>query len=86
MIVIIALFSLAIWYVTYTLTELDGPGGVFNKLRSLGDDDSNPLRCFYCTSFWVSAIFCYFNSLSLLFVFAFAGFACLVHDIHERLA
>lgn len=44
----------ATYVVTLVLTEGDGPGKVFARLRSL--QAFVVLRCFLCTSIWIGAI------------------------------
>lgn len=85
MTLIIVLYAFAIWYATFALTELDGPGGVFRKLRTRFDSDYSPLSCFYCTAFWVSVILCWVYGLGFFYIFALAGIASLINQVFERL-
>jgi len=85
MTLIILLYAFAIWYVTFALTELDGPIGAFKKLREKFQSNWSPLSCFYCTAFWVSLLLCWSQQLGFFYIFALAGIASLINQVFERL-
>ena len=45
----------ATWYITYCLTALPGPRGIFNIMRSW--EYLSVMKCKYCLSFWVGLVF-----------------------------
>lgn len=61
-------YCMAVWRISYLLTQEDGPFGVALKLRertgitystngiALSWPDWNPLYCTYCTSVWVAML------------------------------
>jgi len=85
MILIILLYSFAIWYVAFVLTQLDGPHKLLSKVRDKFDSDWSPLSCIYCTIFWVSLTLCFIEELTYFYIFALAGIASFIHQIFERL-
>lgn len=85
MTLIIFLYGLAIWRISYALVEEDGPGKVLKKLREIFKSDFSPLDCFYCTSIWVSLFFCFFTELGFFYIFALSGLAIFINLVHERL-
>lgn len=86
MTLILFIYVLAIWRISYALTEEKGPGGLLEKLReSFKSSKWSPLGCFYCTSVWVSAIVCFALGLPFLFIFGLSAGAIFVHTVHERL-
>ena len=67
----IAVISLAVWRISSLLSREDGPFYIFSKIRHLAgveyDINSKPipknelsrgLLCLWCTSIWVSVVFC----------------------------
>ena len=70
----ILLLSAAVWYISYTITALEGPFHMFAKLRDrkLG----GLFDCIYCTSIWVGffALLCWlYGYATLLYPFGLAG-------------
>ena len=84
MTLIIILYGLAIWRITYALTEEEGPGGLLRKMRKSYESEWSPLDCFYCTSFWVSLIFCLVYKLGFFYIFALSALSIFIQAIHER--
>lgn len=85
MTLIIFLYGLAIWRISYALTEEDGPGKSLKSFRESFDSDWSPLNCFYCTSVWVSFFFCLTIGLGFFYIFALSALAIFIHGIHEMI-
>ena len=56
MILDILITALAVSYLSFGVVYKKGPFGIFPWLRSLGDQNTNPLHCLFCTSFWVGQV------------------------------
>lgn len=70
------LLASAVWYISYSLTALEGPFNLFVKLRAL--HMGGLFDCIYCTSVWVGffAIWLWLGGFeALLYPFALAGVA-----------
>lgn len=86
----IILVTLGVFRLSYMVSNEDGPGDIFSKLREwVGQSNwvGRGLNCFLCVSFWVSsfgAFFLYPDDSKMFFTswFAIAGL-CLI--IHKRL-
>lgn len=82
----VALVSiLAVYCITYFLTGLDGPFGMFYKLRHL--KGFGALDCFSCTSLYVAVvvlIVALLLPLWVLYPFAFAGGAIILRKLVDN--
>lgn len=70
------IMSCAVWYVSFILTQSDGPLGVFKGVRE--QPQLAILKCIYCTSFWIAIAFylMLYNELEqVVHIFAICGAA-----------
>ncbi len=78
---------LAVYCTTYFITGLNGPWGIFWRLRRI--NKLGALQCFTCSSIYLSAIISLYSSHTaiewLIHALAYAGGAILVHEIIERI-
>lgn len=85
--------ALATWRVSSLLVNEDGPFGIFDRIRSLHEPDSQVaevLSCVWCTSIYVGAfwtILFFVSPLALWFAipFALSCITIVVHLFVERL-
>ena len=72
------LISLACWYVSYVIAQLDGPYAAFAWLKAR----ASVFKCIYCLSPWIAAIWflVYLTpARPLVYPFALAGAALMLH-------
>ena len=77
----IILLSAAVWYISYSLTALEGPFNIFVKLRAL--KLGGLFDCIYCTSFWVGFMAIWFwlgGFEALLYPLGLAGLAMMLRS------
>lgn len=81
------LISLAVWRVSYMLTNETGPFDVFYRIRQTRL--VNLLSCMYCTSVWVSAVFTamFFADWrqAIVLCLSLSGFAILIEESRRRI-
>ena len=97
MLVLLAISMLATWRATYMLQEEKGPFGIFSRLQAWTWTDpwkegglKDGLRCFYCTSVWVSfipALMIEHHDIGKFFIYwlGIAAGAVLINLFHARL-
>lgn len=87
----VVLSALAVYYLTYCITQLDGPGDVFLKLRDkwLSGVFRDAVSCFYCLSVYIAVPFALMQYTSLygfvIMTFGIAGGAVVIYEVVERL-
>lgn len=82
---IILLAILSVYCITHFLTDLDGPFGIFYKLRRL--KGFGALNCFSCTSPYVAVVVALVALLLpswVLYPFAFAGGVIIIHRLLDN--
>lgn len=81
----ILLATLAVFYLTFVLTTLDGPFDMLENLRKLTDDYRGiNLDCFYCTVALVALPFALFLASGitvLVYWFGLAGAAMVINEV-----
>lgn len=82
---LILLSTLAVFYLTFVLTTLDGPFDILENLRKLTDEYRGiNLDCFYCTVAWVALPFAFYLTSGInvvVYWFALAGGAVVINEV-----
>lgn len=77
--------TLAVFYLTFVLTTLDGPFDILENLRKLTDEYRGVnLDCFYCTVAWVALPFAFYLTSGInvvVYWFALAGGAVVINEV-----
>ena len=63
-------------YLTFGVVHKSDPLGILPRLRSLGSEKTNPLRCLFCASFWMGQAFSLLFAANLPFPKLFALGLC----------
>lgn len=75
------LSALAVWRLTALLVYDKGPRDVLSRLREFSDAKGGPLRCFWCTSVWVSFFASlFFGRQFFLWWWALGGASVLIEE------
>lgn len=95
--IVVMLSMLAVWRATYMLQQETGPLEIFTKLQAWFWKDpvrlgglKDGLRCFYCTSVWISffaALIVEHNNLGyfMIYWFAISAGAIFLNELFNRI-
>jgi hypothetical protein len=84
------LCTLAVWRISYLLSQEDGPFDIVIKFRKLFGQGffGNLLDCFHCLSLWISIPFAYLLCVewkdSIITWLALSGGACFLFTLSEK--
>ena len=84
------LCTLAVWRISYLLSQEDGPFDIVIKIRKLFGQGffGSLLDCFHCLSLWISIPFAYFLcdgwKDGIITWIALSGGACLLFNLSEK--
>ncbi len=84
------LCALAVWRISYLLSQEDGPFDIVVKFRKLFGQGffGSLLDCFYCLSLWISIPFACFLcdgcKNGIITWLALSGSACLIYNLSEK--
>ena len=93
----IIISMLAVWRATYMLQEETGPFEIFSKIQAWFWTDpvrlgglKDGLRCFYCTSVWISFLAAFMIGAPTVWIFilnwfAIAAGAMIINDLYDKL-